>query len=370
MFNLSKYINKKGHNVQLIINDEIYRYFKKLDIDIYNIGSSFNYMKLLKENFGLSILDFSQSKLFGKTSKFLLGLIIRNLNYIKIRNDILNIIYEINPDVIHFHNPFVLELYPYLYKHLSIPKIYTLHGKDFEKHLNPINILNYLRKEFLLKSFSSITTVSKYGSKNIKIPVKIISNGIDYDKLKTLRESNDSTRKIDKTFKMMFSGGMKPNKGGIILLEAMKILNSKDLPIKLYYAGYITDDFKEKYRVENVIFTGFLNHEDYLEKLNKCNCLISLSELELFSISILEAMGLGKTVITTPVGGIPEFCFNNRNGLYVERNPRDIAEKILYLYKNPKLIERFFKNNIEDTKKFDWNRIVDQYISLYRSVIN
>ena len=87
-------------------------------------------------------------------------------------------------------------------------------------------------------------------------------------------------------------------------------------------------------------------------------------------ISILEAMGLGKTVITTPVGGIPEFCFNNRNGLYVERNPRDIAEKILYLYKNPKLIERFFKNNIEDTKKFDWNRIVDQYISLYRSVIN
>ena len=224
-------------------------------------------------------------------------------------------------------------------------------------------------------SFNKITAVSKFLKEHLKSigissDIKVIYNGIDLDYINTLTHKNNKNNRLDKKeFILFFPGGMKPLKGGAILLRAIKILNLKNLPIKVIYSGSTTKDFMKENTIENVTFTGFLQHEEYLNKLNDSDCLILPSSIEGFPISIVEAMALGKTIITTPVGGIPEFCINRRNTLYIERKATDVAEKILYLYKNSKLREQISKNNVQDAKRFDLYKITDQYIDLYKSAI-
>lgn len=375
VYNLAKFMEKKGYNISIILNNETYPYFKDLgNVRLYNIGPIFNYVNLLETNFGITIPPFfSKFGIFSKELRFFLGPLLKHLNYRKIKGNVLEMINRINPDVIHFHNPIVLELYFLIFNYLKYPTIYTSHGMDFKKRINLVDKLIDIKKRTLLMDFDKITAVSENLKGYLKInkvntPIKVIPNGLDFNNFETFNNIQFK-EKSSKRFTMIFPGGVKSNKGGLILLRTMEILNSKNLPIKLYYAGITTKTFVEENKVDNVTFTGFLQHEEYLNKLDSCDCLILLSKTEQFPISIIEAMALGKAIITTPVGGIPEFCLNERNGLYVERNPGDVAEKILYLYKNSELRREISKNNIQDVKNFDWNNIVNQYIDLYRSLM-
>lgn len=375
VYNLAKFMEKKGHDISVILNEETFPYFKDLkNVNLYNIGPVFNYEKILKPNFGIFIPSFfSEFGIISKGLKFFLVPLFKHLNYRKIRGNVLEIINEINPDVIHFHNPIVLDFYFHIFHRLKHPVIYTSHGNDFKKRSNSWDKLVGFRKRTLLTSVDKITAVSNYTKENLRIngvnkAAEVIPNGLDFNNFETLNNIQFK-EKLSKAFTLMFPGGIKPNKGGLILLKAMEILNSKNLPIKLYCAGITTKTFVEENKVENVIFTGFLQQKEYLSKLNNCDCLILLSKTEQFPISIIEAMALGKIIITTPVGGISEFCLNGRNGLYVKRDPNDVAEKILYLYKNPELRREISKNNRADVKKYDWNNIVDRYIDLYKSLI-
>jgi len=373
VYYLAEYTSKKGHEISIILNEETYFYFKDLKgINIYNIGQVFDYQKFIERNFNLSLPRFLTGHgILGKTFRFISGPILEYLNYKKLKPHILNLIEKINPDIIHFHNTVVLKLYSIIYKYIKRPMFYTHHGIDVGKMRNPIKRKIYVDNTHLFKNFDLITAVSKASAEklNVNSTISVISNGVNYICLTKLRLNSKDSRKNKRDFKIMFPGGMKPNKGGLLILEAFKILNKKKLPISLYYAGKINQKFVKKNYVNNVKFLDMLNHQEYLKKLNKSDCLILASITESFPISILEAMGLGKPIITTPVGGIPEFCKNKRNALYIKRNPSDIANKILQLYKNPKLRKKICRNNIEDTKKYDWNNIVDKYLALYHSIL-
>ena len=374
VYELQKHLTKKGKNVTLITNKEFLSYYPSITCDKINLKRLLDPNFMIKRILGVNIL----SKIMLKRKYFILP----SLLDIYFKKEAMNIKREINDrgiDLLHIHDPYSLRLYKHLSKLISIPSIYTIHGKldvDLPFFIRGFKH-NFIK---MINSMDAITTVSKNTkeylvSNGISSNIKVIYNGVDLKYISSLRNELDTkNEKYDnqlnkKQFILLFPGGMKPNKGGLILLKAMDILNSKNLPIKLYYAGMTTRTFVEEYKIENVTFTSLLQYEEYLNKLNNSDCLILLSETEGFPMSILEAMTLGKTVITTPAGGIPEFCLNRRNGLYAKRNPEDVAKKIIYLYKNPDLRREISKNDIQDAEIFDWNNIVDQYIDLYDSLL-
>ena len=374
VYELQKYLSKKGHNVTLITNEEFFSWYPPITCNKINLKHLLDPNFIIKRILGVNILP----KIILKGRYFILP----SLLDIYFKKEAMNIKREIidkGIDLLHFHDPSSLKLYKHLSKLISIPSIYTFHGKNIDlpffirglKH-NFINVIN---------SMDAITTVSKnmkeyLVSNGISSNIEVIYNGLDLKYISSLgNELDTKNEKCDnqlnkRQFILLFPGGMKSNKGGLILLKVMEILNLKNLPIKLYYAGITTKTFVEENKIDNVTFTGLLQHEEYLNKLNNCDCLILLSETEGFPISILEAMALGKPVITTPVGGIPEFCLNERNGVYVKRNPKDVAEKIIYLYTNPELRREISENNIQDAERFNWDNIINQYIELYQLIKN
>jgi glycosyltransferase involved in cell wall biosynthesis len=96
--------------------------------------------------------------------------------------------------------------------------------------------------------------------------------------------------------------------------------------------------------------------------------LVMPSRDEAFGIVFLEAMALGKPTIASNAGGIPEVVKDGRNGILVKPQPDQIAGAIVRLYRDEGLRTEMSHNNLQDVTKYDWSRIVDDFMSVYREV--
>jgi glycosyltransferase involved in cell wall biosynthesis len=370
VFYLAKFFRCKGHDVALVVNDEIHERFTEIPgLEIINIGPVFEYPVFLKKNFNVDLPSFLvKNKKISKGVDIFLKPVFVHLNFLKIKHQVIQSLARLNPEVIHFHNPRIFELYYHIYRELPYQKVYTAHGIDFKKIIHPVDYIIEMNKKKLLNSFNKVTTVSQFTrnsiQKSVAREIVVIENGIDYAYLKQVRESPEDARETKKLF-LLFPGGSKENKGGHLLLNVMKILERQNCPVHLYYAGDLPEDGSEIRDFPNVTFTDFLSHGDYIRLLHTCDCLILLSRTEAFPIAILEAMALGKGIITTPAGGIPEYFYDGVNVVFTPRREEDILATIESLVENPEKIDLLSRNNIEDARRFDWTRVTEKYLHLY-----
>jgi len=186
VYNLAKNMEKQGHNISIILNEETYSYFVDLyNVKLYNVGPIFKINRILLENFNLLLpVSIANIKIIYLILKKFFRSYIIQLNFKKIRKKILNLIEKINPNIIHFNNPIVLEFCNNFLSKINYHTIYTSHGLDFETHLNPISISNKRRKKNILNHFNIITSVSRFNknyliSNGIISDIIIIYNGID-----------------------------------------------------------------------------------------------------------------------------------------------------------------------------------------------
>jgi len=120
--------------------------------------------------------------------------------------------------------------------------------------------------------------------------------------------------------------------------------------------------------IENqVIFTGDVANPFVPLKICDLYTHITLGEGGL-SLAILEAMAMGKTVVATRVGGIPEAIIDGENGLLAAPEAEQIAEKIDLLLRDREYAEslgRSAKSTAEEI--FTWENAAKNFLVLFRS---
>ena len=82
-------------------------------------------------------------------------------------------------------------------------------------------------------------------------------------------------------------------------------------------------------------------------------------------------MAAGVPIIATPVGGIPDFLFNKRTGLFCKvKQPQNLAEQIKLLLENQKLYFDIKNNALQLVQeKYDWHDISQQMNKLFNKLI-
>jgi|GEM_PF-965881 len=131
-------------------------------------------------------------------------------------------------------------------------------------------------------------------------------------------------------------GSFEPRKGQDVLIEAIHKLAPEIRRRSLFkMAGRVLDaEFFENLKsraagLENTQLIDALDHSGATALLNQADAVVLPSRDETMPIVILEAMGLGKGVISTDVGGVREWIQNEMNGLLVAReNPDELARAI------------------------------------------
>lgn len=154
------------------------------------------------------------------------------------------------------------------------------------------------------------------------------------------------------------------SKGVIEYIEAAKIVKEKYPEAIFYLAGPIDDHtidteyLKEAVENRTIILTGKL--EDVKPLLKKTRIFVLPSYYpEGTPRSILEAMSMGRPVITTDAPGCKETVDQNVNGFKIPiKNVSKLVEKMLWMIKNPKDVETMgIKSRKICEEKFDVNKV-------------
>ena len=134
-------------------------------------------------------------------------------------------------------------------------------------------------------------------------------------------------------FRIISTGALIARKGHDILIEAVSQLPEhlqKRLDVILLGEGRDRIRLQKKITdlnlQTNICIAGFQKNPQ--QWLAESTLFVQLSENEGMSNSVLEAMALGITVMTTNAGGMAELIQSGRNGLLVSRNAADVAQAL------------------------------------------
>jgi glycosyltransferase involved in cell wall biosynthesis len=118
-----------------------------------------------------------------------------------------------------------------------------------------------------------------------------------------------------------------------------------------------------------VVFVG--SRRDIPRVLPLLHAFVMPSLYEGFGIAILEAMGAGKPVIATSVGGIPEFVKHGETGLLVQPgDPLALADAMVKVLKEPDLARRMGNKGHEQARdNFAIATVVRQHEQVYESCL-
>jgi glycosyltransferase involved in cell wall biosynthesis len=96
---------------------------------------------------------------------------------------------------------------------------------------------------------------------------------------------------------------------------------------------------------ERIHLLGQIPHENVVEIVAKADLFVCSSRDEVFPLTILEAMSVGKPILSTDVGGVSEMIRNKEEGLIVPKeDSKALAEKIMYLYDHRQELKRLGEN--------------------------
>jgi len=148
--------------------------------------------------------------------------------------------------------------------------------------------------------------------------------------------------------------------GAKILIEVISVLREEfsDILLLITKKGKYSADLKlfatQKGVDRNIIFTGDIGNP--FIPLALCDIYTHISLGDGLPLSLLEAMSMGKPIIATPIGGIPEAIQHEISGLLVEPNVEKICENIRYLRQNNEAARSLGKNAQHTAdEKFGWN---------------
>ena len=186
--------------------------------------------------------------------------------------------------------------------------------------------------------------------------VATIHHGIDLDEFELQQTPGDY---------LLFFGRIHPDKG---TAEAIDVAERVGVPLTI--AGIIQDrDYFEqlvepRLDGEQVSYIGPVARERRGELLGNARALLHLVNFdEPFGFSVVEAMACGTPVIARRRGSMAEIVRHAENGFLVET----LDQAVVAVHAVNALDRAAVRASVED--RFDVERMVDDYLALYRSVV-
>ena len=257
--------------------------------------------------------------------------------------------------------------------------IFTFQDK---KYSWKIELYKKIRKKILSNSDRIIVVshflenlVGKIGVNTEK--VKVIYNSIDFLEVDFDLKSKEELKNNFgfKSIVILTIARLTPWKGVDMLIEIMPELVKKYDKINLVVVGQGKELDKLKRLSQSlslekiVLFRGKLNRQDTMDHLKAADLFVLNTNYEGMSHCLLEAMKTKTPIITTKAGGNPETIKDKQTGLLVDyRDKNQWLEAINMVLDDNLLAEKLTSQAEDDLKRFSWSNLVDQTVSIFRSL--
>lgn len=233
------------------------------------------------------------------------------------------------PDIVHMATSgglgFFRDLLILRYlKKQSIPSVYHIHfGRSAQYRAEKGRCWKQLMKAISIADTTIAIDRDSYDIlKPIAKKVELVNNPIQTSKYDKYEKTETNT--------ILYLGWIIKAKGIEELLLAFSIFNEKhngQYCLELVGPGldkYVSE-LKNNYPITGVKIVGEVSHEEAMKKLSKARILVLPSYTEGFPNVILEAMAMGKCIVATDVGAIPEMLQDNAGILIKPKNIDNIV---------------------------------------------
>ncbi len=200
--------------------------------------------------------------------------------------------------------------------------------------------------------------------------VEYLPVGVDVNKF-----SPGESRARSDTFSILSVARLIDHKGLGYLIEAIQLLRGKGRKVALRIVGDgplkegLQTLSKEKGVEDFVTITTHIDYPNMPNVYKSADIFVLPSVVEVFGVSVLEAMACGLPVVVTNVGGLPDLPLEGQNGFIVE--PRDsfaLATALERLLDYDR-VEGMGKRSREIVlAKFDWAILARSYGNVFRSL--
>lgn len=177
--------------------------------------------------------------------------------------------------------------------------------------------------------------------------------------------------KIDYDTKPVFSsvGRLHSRKGYDVLMKVHQRLIQEGFQhsVAVVGGGNEMENLRNQAKALNVENT-FLLHDTQQNPyayIESADYFILPSRSESYPLIIGEAMGLGKPIISTNVGGIPEMIAHEKDGLLVNFDEEEIYQAMKRFLTDIELVQNLKSGAAKASEKFDYQRIYDQITEVF-----
>jgi glycosyltransferase involved in cell wall biosynthesis len=333
VYNSAKYMVRAGAEIAVFANHEISMFYAFMEnVKLWNLGK------------------------FNDSSR-----IAKRISYFYIGSRLRKILKQEKFDIIHVHLEPGARIYHLFCRGLDIPLFLTLHGGEIRNYRQ--NIENPRKNKALDLIFAEcdeIISISHWQiddlKKELRSKIRVIPNGVDTDFFRPLdlpREKNT----------ILYVGRYLEWKGIKNLINVASLLPE----YKFWFAGSGPHD--SKINLNNTTNLGKIDQKDLLKKYNQATICVFPSFYEPFSCVGLEAMSCGKAIIATKKG-FSEYIDTPKDGIIIEPNDEPQLKKaIKKLIEDPAYRKKIEDNARKKALSFDWSKIVNQHLSLYKKYI-
>ena len=292
------------------------------------------------------------------------------------------------PDIIHTHTSKAGLLGRLAARLARVPSIiHTPHGHVFFGYFGALKTKIFILFEKLASRITSkivaLTPREKSDYLSFKVTseekLAVIPSGIELHKYQHApREERSKLRKelgiAEHSAVVGTAGRLVPVKGPQFLLQAFKQVISEHPETYLVFAGdgplrkSLEKNAVDMDLAKNIIFAGWRDDMARVLSIFDIFCLPSLNEG--MGRVLVEAMALGKPVVASDVGGIPDLIIPGKNGFLVPpRNPGELARQILFLIKNREEAAKMGRAGKEMVSAFSDEIMVKKIAELYEKAL-
>lgn len=344
----------------------------------------------------------------------------------KITKELINILIEFNPDLVHVHGteyPQSLSIIEASIKN-NIKNLVSIQGLISKCGLNynffagislndiifNITLRDIYKREFLFLQSLKFKKRGKYEIETLKKTDCIVGrtswdNAHSYNicGINKYKKCNESLREtfynsdwnianVERN-SIFISQASYTIKGFHKMILAANIVKRKYSNLKIYVAG--TDitksnstSFFERFKLsgygkflkrliaknklqDNIIFIGLLNEQEILSMLLKSHVFVQTSSLENSPNSLGEAMLIGMPCIASYVGGVSDMLLDKREGLLYPFNEHEmLAKYIIDIFENDEYAVSLGSNAQNHAKKTHDIKInSNQMIGIYKELL-
>lgn len=225
-------------------------------------------------------------------------------------------------------------------------------------------------------------TLLRWGYKNeILVETTLVDKGL----LININENSiickyEFLKRVKTSFNLLYLSRIENRKGIYDLLEAFDILIKLSKNAINNYILTICGDGSElenlkklvkSKRITNINIEGFVEGSKKEKAFSEAHLFIFPSHGEGMPNAVLEAMGFGLPVLTTPVGGVIDFFIPGINGNFINiKDPNDMAEKIAKSTLNLDLLIEMSLNNFKlANNKFRSDKVAERIQTIFNKTL-